>query len=101
MIRLSNIQPVEMSLRMTAALDYVAAGDETEIRHHFLWVVKKMMADMVPEDLTTAELVTTIVAWTPAHSRIISGRTGGEPTAAVLQLVPRDDSTSVDDIGAG
>jgi hypothetical protein len=96
----SNTQPVEMSLRLTAALDYVAAGDASDVRDHFLWLVKQMMADMVPEDLTTEELVTTVVAWSPAHSRAISSRepSDGE-SATILQLVPND-SVALDDFKA-
>lgn len=82
-----NTDPVAISLRMVAALDYLAAGDDKDMRDHCLWLVRQMMASMVPEDLTTSELVATVVAWTPAHSRILRGQPVHVDTATVLRLV--------------
>lgn len=86
---MSNTETIEMSLRMSAALDYVASGKEEEIRTHYLWLVKEMMANLGgPEQLTTSQLVATVVAWTPAHSRVVSGGKPAGEVAAVLRLVP-------------
>lgn len=83
---------VEMTLQMSAALDYAAAGDDEQMRTHYLWLVKQMMAHIGgPEGLTTAALVATVVAWMPDHTRVMSGREpAGGDTATVLHLI-RDD----------
>lgn len=88
---------VEMTLQMSAALDYAAAGDEKEMRSHYLWLVKQMMANMGgPEELTTAALVATVVAWMPDHTRVLVGREPADGDgAAVLQLIRgQDDAAS-------
>lgn len=90
-----NTDPIDIGLRMAAALDYVAAGNDKDIRTHYLWLVKQMMAHMTPEDLSTSELVATIVAWTPAHSRtLLGGKPADGDTATVLHLIPGGDAAA-------
>lgn len=89
-----NTDPIDIGLRMTAALDYVAAGNEKDIRAHYLWLVRQMMAHMTPDDLSTSELVATIVAWMPTHSRLLGGQPTDGDTPTILRLISSKDSAT-------
>lgn len=91
---MSGTEAVDLSLRMAAALDYLRGGNDEDMREHYIWLVKQMMAKMAPEDLSTSALVATVVAWTPDHSRVIIGKPVGGDSATVLQLVPSDAACS-------
>lgn len=89
-----NIEPVEMSLKITAALDYANASDGRDIREHYLWTLTQITDAVGLADLTTAELVTLTALLIPAHSRVLAGRGLPDDASApgkVLRLV-RDDS---------
>lgn len=90
-IQLTNTDPVGMSLRMTAAQDYVANSHDEDIRDHYLWLVRQMMADFHQagglEVLTTPDLVATVVAWMSTHSRVVSGREERGGDATILHLI--------------
>lgn len=70
-------------------------GGGEELRSHYVWLLRRMLGDITPDDLATqtmAELVTLLM---PDHSRIIGGVAPGKGSstrprdAAILQLVPR------------
>lgn len=81
---------VEMNLRISAGLDYVAAGDDADVRAHYVWSLKQVMHNVAPEDLTTPELVALLAVLIPAHSRVLVGKPSSGDTATVLQLVPNN-----------
>lgn len=88
-----NVEPVEMSLKITAALDYANASNDQDIRDHYLWTVGQITDVVAPTDLTTAELVTLTALLIPAHSRVLAGRVRPEsssPVVRALRLVPDD-----------
>lgn len=80
-----------LSERVTAAMDYVAASDDHELRPHYLHRVSEMLADIADLDkLSTAELAALAALLMPAHSRVLLGRVGAtsEPDRnRVLRLV--------------
>lgn len=84
---MSATEAVDVSLRMAAALDYARLGKDEEIRAHYLWLVKEMMARIAPEDLSTSALVSTVVAWMPTHTRLLLGKPREGDSATILQLV--------------
>jgi hypothetical protein len=81
-------QPVEVGLRITAALDYARNSTE-EIRPHYLWHLEKITEAVTLDDLTTAELVSLTALLVPAHARVLDGRAAPDKgtTGRVLHLV--------------
>jgi hypothetical protein len=65
---------VEVSLRISAALDYANTGDPDKIRPQYLWLVENITHHVGLEDLTTQELVTLAALLAPAHARFLNGR---------------------------
>lgn len=95
----ATTEPIDtLSLRIAAALDYTELWADDEMHTHYVWLIKQMMGTIAdaggPEVLTTAELVATIIAWLPPHTRLIS--IGKQPTrdAVVLNLVRPGDGTA-------
>ena len=82
-------EPVEVGLRVTAALDYARASDEADIRPHYLWQLERITETVTLDDLTTSELVALTALLIPAHSRLLAGLspTDQGPPGKVLRLV--------------
>lgn len=90
-IHLSITDPIGMSLRLTAAMDYVANSRDEDVRPHYLVVARQMLADIQFSDLTTAELVSLVSVLMPARSRKLAGTQRAEERV-VLRLLARDDA---------
>lgn len=84
--------------RVTACLKFLEAGGGEDLRHHYLWLVKSVMTNMAPEDLSTDTLVSIAAVLIPEHSRFLAGRqppTGGRPPGGkVLHLVSSGSSNA-------
>lgn len=87
-----NSEPVEVGLRVTAALDYVRSSNDDDIRPHYLRMVQDLTEEVHLSDLTTAELVTLTALLIPAHSRILTGRARPDAAAPIgnLRIVRND-----------
>lgn len=81
---------IETSLRISAGMDFVAAGNDEDVRGHYLWQVKQLMHALAPEDLSTPELVSLVAVLIPAHSRLLGGQPTGRDSATVLSIVRGD-----------
>ena len=68
---MSETDPVGMSLRMTAAMDFVRNGSDEDMRQHFRWQAEQILGSLALDDLTTAELVSLVTVLIPAHSRAL------------------------------
>lgn len=86
-----NIEPVEVGLRVTAALDYARSSQDEDIRPHYLHMVQQLTEDVRLADLTTEELVSLTALLIPAHSRVLTGRPrpdAAAPGGRLLWLLP-------------
>lgn len=83
---MSKTEPVEVALRITAALDYVSSSNDDELRPHYLQEVSQITEVVSLSDLTTAELVSLTALLIPAHSRILEGRPRPDAVAPVGRL---------------
>lgn len=86
---------VELGLKITAAVDYARAGDDDEMRPHYLRTVQQITDEVRLSDLTTTELVALKALLIPAHSRAITGRGRPEttpPVGKLLRIVSRDNA---------
>jgi hypothetical protein len=72
----SDTEPIEVGLRITAALDYARSSTDENIRPHCLWQLEKIAEAVTLDDLTTAELVSPAALLIPAHARLLTGRPG-------------------------
>lgn len=86
-ICMSNAEPVEVSLRIMAALDYARANDAEDVRAHYLSQVKQITDVVGLADLTTSELVTLATLLAPAHSRVLTGSVLVDDPAATGKLL--------------
>lgn len=94
---MSTTEPVEVALRITAALDYVRSSNDDELRPHYLQEVQQITDVVSLSDLTTAELASLTALLIPAHSRILAGHPrpdAAPPVARLLHLVGGDQSTA-------
>lgn len=84
----SSVDPVDVGLCVTAALDYAQSVGE-EVRAHYLWNVQRITDVVGMADLTTSELISLSALLIPAHSRILAGRDRPHdaPTTR-LRLIP-------------
>lgn len=78
-----------IDMRVAAGLNFLEAGGGEELREHYLWVLKSLMTNMAPEDLSTDTLVSIVAVLIPEHSRFLAGQppTGRRPSGRVLHLV--------------
>lgn len=91
---MEDVEPVEVGLRVTAALDYCRSSHDEDIRPHYLRMVQQLTEAVNLTDLTASELVSLTALLIPAHSRVITGRARPDatpPVGKILTLV-RDDS---------
>lgn len=70
---MSNTESVDVSLRIANALRYARAGNDEELRPHYLALAEQVLGELKLPDLTTAELVTLVAVLIPARSRLLSG----------------------------
>jgi hypothetical protein len=63
---------------------------DDDLRKHSLWLVKTMMTNLTPEDLSTGTLVKIAEALAPDHSAFVARRKPRDtrPTGKVLKLIP-------------
>ena len=67
-----NTEPIHIGQRITAAVNYVQAGDD--VRAHCLWTLRGILTNMAPEDLSTSALASIIAILIPEHSRFLVRR---------------------------
>lgn len=79
--------PVDVSLRITAAIDYVNNGDDRDMRAHHMWQAEAIVDDIGLDDLTTAELAALVAVLIPAHSRFLAGRLPVDDALPRLRLI--------------
>jgi hypothetical protein len=86
---MSDAEPIEVGLRITAALDYARSSSNENIRPHYLWQLEKITETVTLDDLTTAELVALTAFLIPAHTRLLTGRPADEGCPGrLLRIVP-------------
>jgi hypothetical protein len=85
-----DAEPVEVGLRITAALDYARRSAHENIRPHYLWQLEKITETVTLDDLTDAELVSLTALLIPCHTRLLTGRPAADEGAAgrLLRIVP-------------
>lgn len=84
---------VEAGLAVTAGMDFLRMNGGEDLREHYLWSLKQLMADLPPEKLSTSALVALHVILIPEHARAIR-EIGGRPSGAVIRLLRPTHSTS-------
>lgn len=102
---MSATESMDFSLRVGAALDYARLSEGENVRAHYVWLFKEMMATFADnggvEALSTSALVATVVAWSSDHSRLVSGGQHAGGDAVVLRLVLADDAAASGNSTAG
>ena len=94
---MSNTEPVEIGLRVTAALDFLRSGGE-EMRDHYLWCVRQVMSSLPLDEVSTSALVSILAVLVPEHARFLRGREPGTGVvvAPLLKLIRDGDGTAGD-----
>lgn len=88
----TDTNPVDVGLRITAALDYARSRGQ-DVRSHVIWQVEQIVQRVGLSDLTTEELVCLADILAPAHARILSGGLPADPpTGRLLKLVYPSDN---------
>jgi hypothetical protein len=69
-------------------------GDGEELRAHYIWLLRRMLGNITPDDLATSTMVSLVDLLMPEHSRIVGdtpgkGRSRRSRGAAILTLTPR------------
>lgn len=98
---MTTVAPEDLSideLRAVAAIvepavDRGAGAGGEELRSHYVWLLRRMLGNIRPEDLATTTVVSLVALLMPDHSRIVRGAPGKGRSkrprdAAILQLIP-------------
>lgn len=87
----------EIEHRVAAGLHYLDAGGGEELRDHYVWLIRTMLSNLAPDDLSTSTLVSLVALLMPEHSRAIGGEPGRgrrKPRGTVIPLIPRSATTN-------
>lgn len=76
----------ELGERITKSTGILSTPEvEQQFLPHMHWLLKTMMNDVKPTDLTPTELLALLAVLVPAHSRVLLARApAGGPTLTVL-----------------
>lgn len=95
----------DVASRVTAALRYINLRGGDDVREHYIWLLRHVLSDMTPEDLTNSTLVSLLAVLAPEHSRVLadrriggivdSGAPGGSGADATLLRLVRESEATV------
>lgn len=78
----------EDSRRVRAGLKFLHLSGGDELRAHYIWLLKRLLTDLKPEDLSTRAIVSLVAILIPDHSRLLARVMVGRGPG--LQLVGGD-----------
>jgi hypothetical protein len=72
---------------ISAALKYLRSCPE-DVRDHYVWLLKRLLTNLKPRDLSTESIVSLVAILIPEHSRLLaSPEPGAGDGGVVLNLV--------------
>lgn len=83
--------------RVTAGLNFLEANGGEELRAHYLWLLRRMLGNITPEDLGTSTVISLVALLIPEHSQVVGGvpdpGSNRPRDAAILRLIPHSANT--------